>query len=450
VASRLRPRIIVPIVFVLGLSAAGIYALTTRLGDNGILTASGTVEAEEIRIAPEIAGRVSAVLVEAGEAVAAGDRLVLMDDSLLQAQRERVVAGVATAEQALAAAELNLQAAGLQKEMVSAAARAQDALRQRQAWQLEAEAGIDLPAWYLTQDEMLDAARAEIDSAQAAVDEARRRLEALLEDPAHGEVQRAELRLRQAQAAFLAADGVFQRALAAREPQDLYDRAEEEWTLADDERDTAQESFDDLLDDDRYDDLWQARADLAVADARLSAAQAYRDSLRIGQRSLEVEQAEVRLRQAETAAAQSRAALQQAQAELRAVDVQLERMVLRAPVAGTILGRSTDPGEVLPAGALALTLGLLDDLTITVYLPEDRYGQVRLGDPVRVTVDSFPGDVFEGRVLRIADQAEFTPRNVQTEEGRRTTVFAVNIAIDNPAGRLKPGMPADVEFAGAP
>ncbi len=448
--SRLRPRIIVPIVFVLGLTAAGIYALTTRLGDNGKLTASGSVEAEEIRIAPEIAGRVSAVLVEAGEAVAEGDRLVLMDDSLLQAQRERVVAGVATAEQALAAADLNAQAAALQQEMVSAAARAQDAMRQRQSWQLEAQAGMDVPTWYMTEAEMLEAAQAEIDSAQAAVEEGRQRLKALLADPAHAEVQRAERRLRQAQAAFVAADAAYQRALAARDTQDLYARAEEGWTRADDELEAAQTALNDLFDDDRYDDLRQARADLAVAEARLSGAEAHRDSLRTGSHSLEVELVAVRLLQAQTAAAQARAALQQAQAELDAVDVQLTRMVLRAPSAGTVLTRSTDPGEVLPAGAAALTLGLLDDLTITVYLSEDRYGQVRLGDPVGITVDSFPGEVFEGSVLRIADRAEFTPRNVQTKEGRRTTVFAVNIAIDNPAGRLKPGMPADVEFAGAP
>jgi HlyD family secretion protein len=435
---------------VIGLAVAGVYALTTQLGDDGPLTASGTVEAEEIRIAPEIAGRVSSVLVEAGDVAAMGDRLVLMDDSLLQAQRQRTVASLALAEQTVAAAELNLQAAALQNEVVSAAARAQDAPQLRQAWQLEAQAGIDIPAWYLTQDEMIDAAEAEIDSAQAAAGEARQRLDGLLEDPAHAEVRRAESRLRQAQAAFLAADGAFQRALSARDTQDLYDRAEDAWTRADDERQAAQAAFDEMLDDDPFDDLRQARADLAVAAARLAAAQGHRDSLRTGERSLAVEQTELGLQQAKTASAQAGAALQQAQAELRAIDVQLERMVLRAPVAGTVLSRSTDPGEVLPAGAQALTLGLLDDLTITVYLPEDRYGQVRLGDPARISVDSFPGTVFEGRVLRIADRAEFTPRNVQTADGRRTTVFAVEVAIDNPAGRLKPGMPADVEFAASP
>jgi hypothetical protein len=63
-----------------------------------------------------------------------------------------------------------------------------------------------------------------------------------------------------------------------------------------------------------------------------------------------------------------------------------------------------------------------------------------------VAVDSFPGESFAAEVVRIADQAEFTPRNVQTEEGRRTTVFAVELTVENPEGKLKPGMPADVEF----
>jgi HlyD family secretion protein len=64
---------------------------------------------------------------------------------------------------------------------------------------------------------------------------------------------------------------------------------------------------------------------------------------------------------------------------------------------------------------------------ITVYLPEDRYGGVSLGEQVQVSVDTFPGDQFVATVSRIADEAEFTPRNVQTEEGRRSMVFAVEL-----------------------
>jgi HlyD family secretion protein len=79
-------------------------------------------------------------------------------------------------------------------------------------------------------------------------------------------------------------------------------------------------------------------------------------------------------------------------------------------------------------------------------VPEDRYGQIALGQFAVVQVDSWPGQAFVATVTHIADRAEFTPRNVQTAEGRRTTVFAVDLALDNPEGRLKPGMPADVTF----
>jgi multidrug resistance efflux pump len=94
----------------------------------------------------------------------------------------------------------------------------------------------------------------------------------------------------------------------------------------------------------------------------------------------------------------------------------------------------------------ALTIGDLDELHITVYVPEDRYGEIQLGDKALVSVDSFPDETFDAVVVRIADRAEFTPRNVQTEEDRRTTVYAVELLVEAPLGKLKPGMPADVVF----
>jgi multidrug resistance efflux pump len=85
-------------------------------------------------------------------------------------------------------------------------------------------------------------------------------------------------------------------------------------------------------------------------------------------------------------------------------------------------------------------------MTLTVYLPENQYGLVSIGDSAEVEVDSFPGEVFAAEVVRIADEAEYTPRNVQTEEERQTTVYAVELRVVDPDGRLKPGMPADVIF----
>jgi HlyD family secretion protein len=113
---------------------------------------------------------------------------------------------------------------------------------------------------------------------------------------------------------------------------------------------------------------------------------------------------------------------------------------------GTILLRLIEPGELAVAGSPVITLAQLDRLTLTVYLPEDSYGLVKLNDEVEVRVDSFPEEIFSAKVVRIADQAEFTPRNVQTQEGRRTTVYAIDLVIADQSGKLKPGMPADVVF----
>jgi multidrug efflux pump subunit AcrA (membrane-fusion protein) len=93
-----------------------------------------------------------------------------------------------------------------------------------------------------------------------------------------------------------------------------------------------------------------------------------------------------------------------------------------------------------------MVIGQLDEVELVVYIPETEYGNIYLEQEVSIEVDSFPGESFAATVVYISDQAEFTPRNVQTEEGRRATVYAVRLLVPNPEGKLKPGMPADVAF----
>jgi HlyD family secretion protein len=115
-------------------------------------------------------------------------------------------------------------------------------------------------------------------------------------------------------------------------------------------------------------------------------------------------------------------------------------------VDGVVLTRSIQPGEVIQAGMTALVIGEVSQLKVTVYLAEDKYGQVHLGDHASLKVDSYPNESFEAAVTRIADQAEYTPNNVQTKEERQTTVYAVELSITDPQGKLIPGMPVDVTF----
>ncbi len=119
---------------------------------------------------------------------------------------------------------------------------------------------------------------------------------------------------------------------------------------------------------------------------------------------------------------------------------------ITSPIDGTVLERLIEPGELAAPGSTLVVVANLDALTLTVYVPEDRYGQVSLGQSYPVTVDSFPDETFSGKVSHIADKAEFTPRNVQTTDGRKSTVFAVKLDLVPSGGKLKPGMPADVHF----
>jgi multidrug resistance efflux pump len=143
---------------------------------------------------------------------------------------------------------------------------------------------------------------------------------------------------------------------------------------------------------------------------------------------------------------QARIAVQLAQANLNLLDDEINTMTVKSLVNGVVMTRNAEPGSVVNAGAIMLTVGRTDELTITVYVPEDRIGEVILGQTANVSVDSFPGVVFKSTVTYISDQAEFTPRNVETVSGRKNTVFAVKLTLSDISGKLKPGMPADVVF----
>jgi len=209
----------------------------------------------------------------------------------------------------------------------------------------------------------------------------------------------------------------------------------------------AQSAYDDLKDDDAAKEIITARAELAAAQEGYEAALDRLLALQTGEDSPKLAAAQAALNQAQASKDQAHLAIAQAQASLVLLDAQIARLTVAAPSDGIILTRTIQPGEVLPAGASAIILGRLDSLTIIVYVPEDRYGALSLGQTAAVSVDSFPGETFRATILHIADQAEFTPRNVQTVEGRSSTVFAVKLQVSDPEGKLKPGMPADVVFS---
>lgn len=132
------------------------------------------------------------------------------------------------------------------------------------------------------------------------------------------------------------------------------------------------------------------------------------------------------------------------QATVRAAETVLEDMQARSPINGVVTRTHAEAGETVGAGRPIVSVARLHDPWVRVYIPESMIGEVTLGATAYAQVDSFPGRRFAGTVTYVASQAEFTPKNVQTQEERVKLVFAVDVRVENPEGVLKPGMPADV------
>lgn len=405
-----------------------------------------------------------------------------------EAALDTAEAGVRAAEAQLQSAQAGVGDAELGFTMALAAARQAARPERVAAWNQELPGAFTTPPWYFQKDEALQAAESEVAAARTVLDNEQAGYAGMMEDPRYEEYGEAAARLAAAQESFLVAQDLLDREVTATDPQELDAYRQELYDAAEAELEAAQSEYGRLLSDEEATELLEARARLAVAEERYATARDRRDALLTGEESLSVQaagaavrqagaqvvQAEAALDQAEAARTQARVAIRQAEAgvdQLQAtidqaragvvraekgvaqaqaavdlLDLQLEKLVVHAAVSGTVMTRDVQPGEILQPGMVALTLARLDELTVTVYIPENRYGRISLGDSAQVSADSFPEETFAATVVRIADRAEYTPRNVQTEGERQSTVYAVELSLEEGIGRLKPGMPADVTF----
>ena len=407
-------RRILPMLVPVALLVGGLIYMATISGSaSGPLETSGTVEGVEVSVASEIPGRVVEVLAAEGQAVQRGDPLFRLDEASIEVRRRK-----ATAVAAAAVTAARLQLVKTQQELdalledaplvmaqaqsdLAAARDALDDAQRRRAYQQSGRRATD---------ETIEGVEAQLALAEEAVDQADHTA-ANLSDLSSSDPKRAA-----AEAALY----------EARQQRDAI-KTNLNWYTGEPT------------------DIDQAMLDarVALAEAQVLQAQLEWEKWKDGPNpsALELAQASV-----DNAKAQLEAAEATAAAELDTLDLDADKVTVRAPVSGVVLARLIEPGEVVAAGATVFTIGQLDALRITVYLPEDRYGGISLGEQAQVTVDTFPGDRFVAMVSRIADEAEFTPRNVQTEEGRRTMVFAVELSVMDPEQKLRPGMPASVSF----
>ena len=399
---------VVILLMVIGAAGGWWYLNSPPVVATDDIVASGTIEAEEVAITAEVGGRVVAVTADEGDEVEAGALLVELDRDLLLAKIGEARAAVGTAEASLA----QVKAGARPEEIrVAEAALAQAIAAQdgaRRAWE-DAEAIRDNPQEL---DAQIDEARTQLALAEQGVEQARAQL-------ATAQVERDQY--KDPSSEYYAHDKLVQAAEAALQ-------------AAEATRDGVQKGLENLLSmrENPLESEAQvnaARAQVERAAAAVAVAQADLDALRAGPTKEKVAVAQAQVRQAEAA--------------LEILRVQLDKMALRSPLAGLVTSRAINVGETAAPGATLLKVANLDEVKLTIYVPETRIGQVRVGQEVKVEVDSYPDWVFKGRVVHISSRAEFTPKNVQTKEERVSMVFAVKVALPNPGHELKPGMPAD-------
>ncbi len=471
-----RAQIIMIVAFLVAALYFGFRVFSNR--DDGKLRASGTIEAVEVNVSPETAGKVKEALVEEGQPVKAGDPVLRLDESLLTAQRGVAQSGVDSAHNDILTAQGAYNLAQAQYDAAVTAARAQQGAARLTDWLSRAPGQFNQPLWHFSQDEQITAAQVEVDASQQALEKAQADLDQVVQSLNNADFVTAETRLANTRISYLVAKSVHDHAqatggkvspddislpdLPALAPSykiririakglssnsgDVIASAQDSLDAAQTELQDAQQAYDALLNTDAADRVLKARAAVSVARERHEVALDNLSRLQTGEYSSQVKIASLSLEQAKNGLQQAQSAVNQAEANLALLDTQLGKLTVYAPIDGVILTRNVEPGEFVQPGAAAITMADLKELTITVYVPEDRYGEISLGQEATVTVDSFPNETFTAKITFIADQAEFTPRNVQTVQGRSATVYAVKLKVSDPDGKLKLGMPADVVF----
>ncbi len=429
----------------IGLLALLIIALTAcEANGNDTLSGSGTLSALKVSVVPEVSGKIVNINVEEGSQVKAGDVLIQIEDDVFAAQKDQADAAVAVAEATLSAAQVQLAYVNSQYELALDGARFSDLQSRQNAWSQPSPEDFK-PVWYYTKAEQIAAAEKALDATLEKLEERHAMLEKELEKAGAKSFVDLEFKLAEAQTRLSIANITLATAQASIDEY-LKEAAENAQDLAQSAFDNALKLYNDALSTSAAEDVLNARAEVAVAQSSYDSAQDLLMSLRTGEESGQVKVAQNAVIQAEAAIEQAEAGLLQAKAAQTLAQLQQDRTQIKAPIDGIVLTRNVELGDIAVAGGSVMTIAEMSELDLIIYVPETWYGQLKLSQEVEIKVDSFPNEVFKGKVVKIADQAEFTPRNVQTADGRATTVYAVRIVVPNPQLRLKPGMPADVDF----
>jgi HlyD family secretion protein len=269
----------------------------------------------------------------------------------------------------------------------------------------------------------------EIAQADAAALQAQGRVDELVAGSRVQEIAAAEASVSAARADLSQAKSELERqtrlykkeVISSRE----YEAAQTAWETAQARLQRAEQSLKLVQEGPRKEQIEQARAGLVEAKERF-------ELVRKGPRKEEIEKARARLNQAREA--------------LALAQTRLEYTTLPSPLTGLVLSENIESGEYVSAGTPVVTVGRLDNVWVRAYINEPDLGRIKIGQPARITTDTYPGKTYQGHVSFLSSTAEFTPKNVQTTQERVKLVYRIKIDVANPNFELKPGMPADAEI----
>lgn len=384
----MKKRIAVIVAVVAVAVAVSVWRAARARAEESELRLSGNIELTEVQLSFKTPGRLEELLVDEGDAVRAGQVVARLDTAELERGREREAAAAEAAARAVeqTRAALEYQEKALQEER---------AVR-----------------------------RAELEAA-------RRRLEELEAGSRRQEIEAARAALREAEAQFGLAQRDWERAQTLHRNEDIstaqYEQFRTRFEAAAASLRRAREQASMVEEGPRKEQVEQQRAAVERAQAALRLTEA-------GTLELERRRKEVAMRQAE---------MERARAQLAVLEVQLAERTLKSPVAGIVLSKNAERGEVVAGGAAVVTIGDMAKPWLRGYIAERHLGRVKPGMTAEVATDSYPGKKYAGRVTFISSEAEFTPKQIQTEEERQKLVYRIKIEMENPRLELKLNMPAD-------
>lgn len=379
---------IIPVIVLL--AAVGGYFTWSRMkgDDENVLRLSGNIEFKKIDIAFKTAGKMVELNVDEGDNVTKGMVIAKLDREQMSRMRERDSATVQSAESQLTQLQTGIR---YQKEMTAG----EIALRESELRQAKAKLQELLEG---TRPQELAQARSVLADLRALQEQARKELERGKQLIAKEDISQSQFDQYQTRFASLSAQVA---------------SAEHRLAL--------------LTEGPRKTDIEAARAAVSRAEAALKMTEAQR---------LEI------LRREEDLAAR-RADVSRAKSGVSVIDSQLDDTVATSPIDGVVLVKSADPGEVLAAGTPVVTLGDIDHPWLRGYVPQQKLGQVKLGMPVAIHSDSYSRKTYKGKIVFIASEAEFTPKQIQTQEERVKLVYRIKVDVENPNRELKLNMPVD-------